>query len=294
MSSYSTRTIGTALRNMRRSPYQALAAIMMMSLTFFVAYASTLMVIGAELVLHYFETRPQVTAFFTTTSSADDLNSAASLMKSKSYVASIHVVTKSDALAQYREENKKDPLLLELVTADILPASIEVSAKNIESLPKIRDDLSKLPGVDEVIYQKDVISNLSFWTRGIRIVGAVIVGFLGLTTLIFIAVILSLRIAMKRQEMAIMRLLGASLWYIRAPFLVEGILYGLIGAIVGWIACVTLLLYLTPSILYFFGSIFIRPLPPIFLLEVLAGGLLCGLVVGFLSSLAAVKRLIKH
>lgn len=288
------RILSNAFKNMRRSPYQALAAIMMMSLTFFVAYASAFVLLGAQIVLHYFETRPQVTAFFLTTASQQNVDSAAAIMKAKPYVASVTVITKDQALAQYKAENKNDPLLLELVTADILPASIEVSAKEITFLPKIRDDLNKMPGIDEIIYQKDVINNLAFWTKGIRIVGTAVVGFLGATTLIFISVILSLRIAMKRKEMAIMRLLGASIWYVRAPFLIEGIFYGVIGALIGWVACVTLLLYLTPSILSFFGSIFVKPLPPIIFGEVLVVGVATGVSIGLLASFLSVKRLIKQ
>lgn len=58
------RSLPQSLRNMRRSPYQALAAVLVLFLTFFVGYALVLFLIGSHILLQYFESRPQVTAFF--------------------------------------------------------------------------------------------------------------------------------------------------------------------------------------------------------------------------------------
>lgn len=287
------RSLQQAMRNMRRSPYQALLAVVMMSLTFFVAYSFVLLLYGANLALRFVETRPQVIAYFTVNSPPEQLLQAKTEMEQKDYVAGVAAVTKQQALELFREENKKDPLLLELVTADILPASLEVSATGIEALPRIKDDLDRVEGVEEVVYQKDIIDNLAYWTKNIRLGGFILTGVLICITVLLVFVILSLRVGMKRSEISIMRLLGASMWYIRGPFVYEGMLYGLYGAVIGWIANYTLLLYLTPNLIGFFGQLQVLPVPFVTSLSMLGGGILIGFLIGIISSVLAVKRFVR-
>lgn len=287
------RSLRTAFSNIRRSPYQALVAFIMMSLTFFIIYCFVIVLIGSNIALRYLETRPQVTAFFTVNTPMEKVQAAAEAMKAKDYVASVKVVTNDDALTLFQEQNQKDQLLLQLVTADILPSSIEVSAKDIQSLPQIRDDVGKLENIDEVVYQKDVIENLTAWTKSIRLAGISISAVLLFVTLLFVSIILSLRVAMKRNEISIMRLLGASSWFIRGPFLFEGLLYGSIGSLIGWVGMFILLLYLSPSLLKFFGSMIVFPFPVWILLALLGGGILTGIILGTIASFFAVKRFIR-
>ncbi len=288
------RSLQQAVRNMRRSPYQALVATIMMTLTFFVAYSFAILLYTADLALKYVETRPQVIAYLSVSSTDEQLQAAKQAMEQKEYVASVKAISKQEALEIFKEENQKDPLLLELVTAEILPPSLEVSSKDIESLEKIKTDLESVPGVDEVVYQKDVIDNLSLWTKRIRSGGMIITGVLVVITVLLTFVILSLRVGMKRSEISIMRLLGASMWYIRGPFVYEGMLYGIYGAVLGWIASYTVLLYLTPTLISFFGQLHILPIPWTILGGMFAVGATTGIFIGIVSSFLAVKRFVRR
>ncbi|PWU24061.1 hypothetical protein C5B42_00895 [Candidatus Cerribacteria bacterium 'Amazon FNV 2010 28 9'] len=284
----------SAIRTIRRSPYQGAMAMLLMSLVFFFVYVVVMTMIGTQVVLKYVEARPQVIAFFNTSVTDDQVAAAANQIKSKSYVEKVRVVTKEDALALYKNDNKDDPALLELVSADIFPASLEVSAKNIDSLSQIRDDLSTLPGVDDVQYEKNVIDSLSKIIRSVRIAGIVIIAFLFLMSSVFVVMLLSLRVAMKRQEISIMRLLGAGQWYILQPFMVEGMIYGVVGAIIGWIGMFTLLEYMTPVIVSFLGSIIHLPVPLWLLGALLGGGIVVGAVIGMFASMMAVRRFVRR
>lgn len=286
--------ISAATKNIRRSPYQGMMAMVMMSLVFFFSYVLLMVVLGSQIILLYFESRPQVIAFFSTATPIEKVQTAAETMKTKAYVQKVHIVTKEDALNLYKADNQKDPVLLELVSADIFPASLEVSAKEITSLSKIRDDLQSLDGVSDVVYQKNVIDSLSTIIRNVRVIGVAVIGFLLVMSGMFIVVLLSLRVAMKRQEIGIMRLLGAGAGYILGPFMMEGIIYGSVGAVVGWLGMFTLLQYLTPVIVTFLGTIIHLPVPPVFLAGLLAGGIVVGALVGIVSSMIAVKRFIRH
>ncbi len=288
------RALTTSLKTMRRSPYQALLAIVMMSLSFFVTTNFLSVLFVANKAISYIETRPQVIGYFEVKATEEQIQKVRDAMASKAYVAETKFVSKDDALKIFKQENQKDPLLSELVTADILPASVEVSAKTVGDLETISNDLKKLPGVEEVVYQKDIIQNLSRWTKTLRQSAVVVTSALFAITLLLVVVILSLRVAVKRKEIGIMNLLGASRWYIRAPFLIEGILYGVIGAFFGWVGGFIVLLYATPAIVGFFGSIPVLPIPPLFMAASLGIELAIGLLLGLVSSFVAVARFIKQ
>lgn len=289
-----TRSVSVAIKSMRRSPYQSTVAILMMTVSFFVASCFAFLLLIANRALSHIETRPQVIGYFVLKASDQQIETVQQSMRGKDYVSSVKLVTKEEALAIFQEENKKDPLLAELVSADILPASIEVSAKSAGFLEKISADLRGMEGIEDVVYQKDIIDNLVRWSMILRQAGIVISGILFAITLLLIVVILSLRVATKRKEIGIMNLLGASRWYIRGPFIIEGSMYGIVGALMGWLCSFTILLYLTPQILGFFGEIVVLPIDPTILATMLASELLVGLFLGLFSSYLAVARFIKQ
>ena len=107
----------TAWKNIRRSPYQALAAILIMTLTFLAVSFFVFLLAGSSTIINYFESKPQVTAFFKNEAKQADINTLGNQLKATGKVASIKFVSKEEALKIYREQNKNDPLLLDLVTA---------------------------------------------------------------------------------------------------------------------------------------------------------------------------------
>lgn len=287
-------SFSTALTNIRRSPYQSLTAILMLSITFFVAYAFSLFILGTEQILRYFETRPQIIAFFELDASQEQLTTAQQTMEQKSYVEDVDLVDKEEALEIYQETNKEDPLLLELVTADILPASIEVSGVDINSLSVIQKDLESLSGIDEVIYQKDVIDELTTWTSSVRWIGVGGLVVLGITSLLTIMIITGMKSANRRGAINIMRIIGASKWYVKSPFVYEGMIYGLTGSFIGWGLMTTALLYTTPWLKEFLGAVPLLPVPIEILLIQLGIGSVIGIIFGSLASSIAVSRVMKR
>lgn len=285
--------LNTALTNMRRSPYQTLVALLIVSITFFVGYSFSLFIYGTEQILRYFETRPQAIAFFEIDAPEEQVRQAEETMRSKPYVTQVEIISKDDALTIYQENNQGDPLLLELVTADILPASIEVSGTDLAALNKIRDDLEELPSIDDVAFQQDIIESLSAATTKIRLFGVGSISILGFTSLLIIAVVTSLKIANKRRAIQIMRIIGATSWYIKAPFLLEGILYGVFGSLIGWSIMYGGLLYLTPWMKDFLGTVPLLPLPGEVLAIQVGAGTLFGMLLGALASTAAVQRVMR-
>lgn len=287
------RHIKTAWQHLRRSPYQALAAIGIMTLTFFVAAIFIFIASGSQAILNWFETRPQVTGFFKDEVTMTQVEALKERLNQTNKIADIKYVSKEEALAIYREQNKDDPLLLEMVTANILPASLEVSTTDLTSLGEVAKILKEAPEIDEVIFQEDVVTSLSEWTSAIRKIGLGLIIALSVFALSIILVIIGMKIALRRDEIEILRLIGASSGYVRWPFLLEGMFYGVVGAIIAWLMAVILLLYSTPFLVSFLAGIPLLPVPPLFLALVLFVLILGGLAIGSLGSLIALKRYLR-
>ncbi len=282
--------LSNSFKNMRRAPFQALGSIFVLILTFTAAQAFVLLSLASQVLLHYFETRPQVTAFFTDQVEEQQILVIKEQIEALPYVSQTTYVSKAEALALYRQQNQDDPLLLEMVTADILPASLEVSAVSVNDLQTISDYLGTVSGVEEVVYQKDVIEALQKWTRGIRTGGLALVGFLVMTSLLITTILISMKVAQKRQEIRIVRLLGATPWFVRGPFLVEGAIYGLVSAFISWGILYTGLLYATPILVGFLGEIPLLPVSPIAMLWLLGGSSLAGATMGIVSGSLSTSR----
>lgn len=285
--------LSTALTNIRRSPFQSLTAVVIISLTLFVAYTFSLMVLGTQEILQYFETRPQVIGFFELGTANDKINQVSQQIQQKTYVEQVKIVSQEEALAIYREENRDDPLLLELVTADILPASIEVSAAEISALAQVKSDLDALPQIEEVVFQQDIVDSLSSWTTSVRYIGLAVVGVLAVTSFLIITALISMKVTQRKRAIQIMKFLGAKPWFIKAPFFFEGVIYGLVGSLVGWGGMYAALLYLTPWLQEFLGNITLLPVPlGIFALQIGAGSVLA-MLLGSLAGVSAVQRMMR-
>lgn len=280
----------TAWTHMRRTPYQAMAAVGIMTLTFFVAALFVFLAAGSTKIISYFETRPQVTAFFSDEVTEDKVEDLKSRLRETGKVSDLKYISKEEALRIYREQNQDDPLLLEMVTANILPSSLEVSTQNLSYLGDVAAILDQEEGVEEVVFQQDVVEALRQWTINLRRAGVALVASLGFVSFLIIMVIIGMKVALRRQEIEILQLLGANAWHVRAPFVIEGAVYGFAGAFFAWGLAVVLLLYATPFLVEFLANLPLMPVPPIFLAALLGGGLLAGVILGVFGSLLAAKR----
>lgn len=287
------RATKTTLKHIRRSPYQSLAAVFIMMLTFLSITIFSFIVFGSSAVIEYFESKPQVTAFFKDEAKPADIQALQNQLQQTGQIASTQYVSKSEALQIYKEQNKNDPLLLDLVTEDILPASLEISTYKIEDLEPVSNTLKASPQVSEVIYQKDIVSTLSSWTNAIRIVGITLIAILALVSVFIMMTVIGFKVSQKREEIEIMKLLSATNWYIRWPFVLEGIFYGVLGTLIGWVVASGALLYVSPYLETFLKGIPILPVSPVFLLGLLVGELVIAIFLGVLASSLAVLRYLK-
>jgi len=284
-----------AWQRIRRAPYQTAAALSVMTLTLFLGSVFFLLAAGSDMVLRYFESRPQINAYFKTDYLPDQtaVDQLTRKLESTQKTAAVRFISKEDALKIYQEANKSDPLLLEAVTAGMLPASFEVSAKDPRDLKVLAEILKQEPNIEEVSYAEDIISTLTVWINSIRIIGASLILAHVFITFIVIILIIGMKVSVRREEIHTIRLLGAGGSYISVPFIFEGMLYGIGGAVISWVVIYTLLLYSTPFLVRFLSGIPVLPVPILFMAALLGGELLLGVLVGGLGGWLACRRFLK-
>lgn len=281
------------LKLLRRSPYQALAAIIAMSLTFFVASIFIVLIIGGQIVLNYIEQRPQIIAFFNDETSEAQINQTITTVEQTGLTKEVKYISKEEALAIYRERNKNDPLLLESVTADFLPASIDISVNRAQDIAQVTELLKNQETVEKILTPENLVEQLVKWTKTIRLGAIIFVSTLLSVSFLIIIMVIGMRIALRRDEISIMNLVGATRWYIAKPFFLEGALYGFVGASIATLLIYVGLLFYSPNIQEFLGPIQVFPISPAFFIYLWAGEALVAATVGVVGASIALYRYLK-
>lgn len=290
------------LTSIRRTPYQSLAAFLIL---FFTLFLSIVMFISLSFLyglLGYVETKPQVTVYFQTNTAENSIFKVRDKLMNSKKVLSIKYVSKDDAYKIYKELNKDNPLLLEMVSSDILPASLEIFAKKPTFLPELAEFLKKEPGVDEVNFQKDILDRLLTLTDILRKTTVVFFGFLIFLSILVLTTTTLFKIALKKDEIELLKLLGASNFYIKKPFLLEAILFGFTAALGSFIIILTLLFALKPffdsylkdisqlSLTLYVAKLTVWPFNIVFLSTALLLSLLFGVGIAVLATLLATQK----
>ncbi len=278
---------------MRRSPYQSVSAALIMTLTFFAVTVFALLTITSLRFMNYFESRPQLTIFFTESATVEDIANMKAQLEATGKTSSIRYISKEDALKIYQRLNANDPLLLDLVTAETLPASLEVQPTKAEYLSDLARMVKDAPNIEQITYQEDMVKTLIAWINAFKGIGIAVIAVLAMVSTFVILTIIGIKITVRKEEINIMKLMGASHWFIRMPFLVEGMIYGFIGSLLGWIVSVSLLLYFTPTLQTFFNKLPVFPLPPVVLVELLILEVIFASILGMFASFIAVLRYLR-
>ena len=216
--------------SIRRTPYQSLAGFLVL---FFSLFLSSVLFISLSFVnslLNYLETRPQVTVYFQPKTPESNIFKVRDDLSASGKTLSIKYINQNQAYDIYKNLNKDNPLLLEMVSADILPPSLEIFAKKPVYIPEIAEYLKKQGDVDEVQYQKDIVDRLLSLTNILRKSSLIFFSYLLLMSIIVLTTTTSFKIALKKEEIELLRLIGASNTYIRRPYIKEALFMGTTAA----------------------------------------------------------------
>lgn len=283
------RALGIMKSRIQRGPAHVVAAVLVMTASFFVVTVFTFIFMQSKLALNYLESVPQVTAFMTDTATQADTDSLENKVKSSGLASSVKFISREQGLADYKRQNADKPQLTQLVTADYIPPSIQVQAYHLEDLGKIAQIFNDQKGksVDYVVYFSDVVQNLSRFTQGIQTTSLILLGLLLVSLTITSAFITGLQTYVNRDEIEIMRLIGANRAFVYLPFILEALFYGIVSSVLAsGVAMATV-----PFILSWFSDLFKGvQLNSNYYIAIIGMSLLIGIVTNLIGSLIAVRR----
>jgi cell division transport system permease protein len=149
-------------------------------------------------------------------------------------VEEVFFESKDEAYERFIELFEDQPNLVDSVDPDVLPASFRVKLENPQLFAVIAEQFQEYPGVEEVVDQRQVLDQFLRFTNVIRN-AALIVAIIQLVAAgVLIANTIRVAAFARREQTSIMKLVGASNWYVRLPFVLEGVIAGLLGAVISW------------------------------------------------------------
>ena len=211
-------------------------------------------------------------------------------------VTAVTYVTKDQAMQRFREMPALDPQVIDSLGTNPLPASLDVTVRDIRDLGAIDQEVRSSPLVDKspaTNYEPSVIDKIVLLARVAGIAGlALIVALTGLSVFI---IMLTIRTAiyLRRKEIEVMKLVGATDWFVRWPFIMEGLIVGVAGAVV---AVLIVGFGYRPAVQNLQSVLIFVPLSydPSYLRLVLAAMMAFGLLLGTVGSYLGVRRFLKQ
>lgn len=239
-----------------RNGWLSTATIIVMSLMLFVMGSLIFVSAFAATALRIFESKIDVTVYFVSDAQEDQIIAIRKEIESMPHVSEVAYISKDQALNDFRERHKENAFIgsaLEEIGANPLEASLNIKSNDPAHYAAISDFLLKknYPIVDKINYfeNKDVIERLNSIIGTVRGAGAIIAFVLAFVAILVTFNTIRLAIYTVREEIGIMRLVGATQWFIRGPFLVSGILYGLSAASVVTLFFFPLTWVITPKVM---------------------------------------------
>jgi len=219
-----------------RNGFISLAAVLIMTITLFVV--AGLLIAGAALntTLSQLTEKVDVNVYFTTTAPEEDILNIKSSLEALPEVASVEYVSSEEALQRFRDRHKSDQLTLQALDEledNPLGASLAIRAKETSQYESIAGFLETVPGasggtgeavIDKVNFfqNKTVIDRLTDIIDTSKRLGIAVAVFLGLASLLIAFNTIRLAIYTSRDEIGVMKLVGAGHWYVRGPFVISG------------------------------------------------------------------------
>jgi cell division transport system permease protein len=285
-----------ALVNIRQNVFVNVVTIGTIALALLIVSLFLLLFVNMESAADSWSERVQVTVYFDRELPPQEQSGFRNRILALPAVSRVAYVSRDEALNRFKKRMRGQEALLEGVLPEVLPTSLEITLKRSNrdtiSVESFVTALKRIPGITEVQYGEEWVRRFNLFLNCMRLVGVLLGAFLVVAVLFIVSNTIKLTIYARRDELEVMSLVGATRFFIKAPFLVEGIIQGGAGALIAvtfLYGLYELFLYNADSILTFNPATSgLSFLPP----EYIEALLVAGVLLGFVGSLTSIKRFI--
>jgi len=273
---------------LRRNGLVAFAAISTTFIALLLFGLSLLISRQVDLMIQQTTGNIEVVVYLSDPVNPDNVQSLTDKLNELPVVSDVHFETKEEACARFKELFRDQPALVKTVNCDALPASLRVNLSDPEQFDQISAVLQGQPGIDRIVDQRDFLTRLFAVVRAFRL-GVLIMSVVMLVSAAFlIANTVRMGLFARRKEIGIMKLVGATNWRIRIPFLVEGVFESLIGAVIAILFLFALkVAFINPL---YKEILFIPWIKNTDVIAVVPWLIVAGIVEALLASLAGMRR----
>ena len=219
-----------------RNVTMTVAMIITMSVSLTMLGASVLLYLQVDQMKDYYYGNIEVSVFLRGDVTEAQRQAIDAAISSNPLVEKRTYETREEALKRFQELWKDSPEFVESVGANSLPESFRIKLKDPETYQSFTDQLKGIQGIDEIQNQKTLLEKIFNIFNAIQVAALVVAGVMALAALLLVGNTIQVAAYSKRREVAVMKLVGASNWFIQAPFVLEAVVAGLIGAVLGFIA----------------------------------------------------------
>src|SRR6266511_1794876 len=224
------------LQGLKRNGLVAFAAVSTAFIALFLVGGALLVQREVGLLIARTEANVEVSVFLRDDISPTQQANLGNVLNQMPEVASVHYESKQEAYRRFQDIFKNQEALVENVSPDSLPASFRVKLKDPQKFDVVAARLTGQSGIDKVVDQRNILKRLFAVTRVFRVGVLAVAVVMLVSAAILIANTVRLAVFNRRKEIGIMRLVGATNWHIRTPFLIEGIIEGLLGGVAAILA----------------------------------------------------------
>jgi len=213
-----------------------------MTIAMIITMAVSLTMLGASLVMYHqidqmkstFINNVEVSIFISNDATPEQITSIGDSLKSDSLVKSSSFEDHNQALEKFKKMTVNQPNLVAVTTAANLPQSYRVKLKDPDKFADINTKYKDMPGVDNVVDQATLLDKVFKVLGALQNLALVLAIAQGLAALLLVANTIQVAAYSKRREVAVMKLVGASNWFIQSPFVLEAMFAGIIGALIAF------------------------------------------------------------
>ena len=289
------RLVRRAVVNLWRAPLPSLVAVLTMALALFLGAGFLAALSGARSLLRSWGADASLTLYLAPAATDAQGSALAERVRTEHPELEVLLVDRKQALERLREDMRDLPGALDGVSPSVLPLTLELTPRvptRSAELRKLAASLNKLPDVTDVEYGREWLDKLEELGRGLRAAGASATALILGAAILVVANTIRLAVYARRDEIEIMKLVGATDGYVRLPFLLEGVLQGVAGALLALLGLFCVQRFLLPraqAAFAFASGASIGPVLPSHLLLLIA----FGAAVGLLGSWLAVARFLR-
>jgi len=287
--------------NFWRNKWLSIATISIMVLTIFVMSSLVVINVLGRTILENLQDKIDVSVYLKPEVEEPEIAKIRSDLMFLDEVRSVEYISSDEALNKFKEKHQDNPVLmqsLQEIGSNPLQPSLNIKAQlasQYESIVKFLEQGKYKDMIDKINYQqnRELIERLLRFSSTVQRIGILISLILALIA--GLVTFNTIRLAMYnwREEISVMRLVGAGDWYIRGPFLIEGMLYGILAAFFTLLIFYPLLYFLSPKITSFVPGSDIFYWFKINFWGVFLFQIIIGVLLGGLSSLVAIRRYLK-